>query len=178
MLFMMNAVSVRRPAVAWWCAIAAVFVLVSVPPAAAQQQLGAIQGTIADQTGGVLPGVTVTVRSTGTDVARTTTTNERGVYRVQSLDPGRYEVTAELMGFRKAVRSDVTLSVGTTLGVNFELQPGVVTELVEVVGVAPDIQTEKADISAVVELQKINDLPLLARNPLALAALQPGGVGL
>jgi hypothetical protein len=147
-------------------------------PAGAQQQLGAIQGTIADQSGGVIPGVTVTVTNLGTGIARTTVTNEVGIYRVPSLDPGRYEVVAELMGFRKAIRTGVILSVGTTLGVNFTLEPGEVTETIEVTGVAPDIQTEKADLSAIVERKKVVDLPLVSRNPLALAALQPGVVGI
>ena len=57
------------------------------PPAYAQRQLGAIQGTITDQTGGVLPGVTVTATNKSTGEVRTTITNEVGIYRLQSLDP-------------------------------------------------------------------------------------------
>lgn len=100
-----------------WCLL-----LAPASPAFAQQQLAAIQGTITDQTGGVIPGVTVTVTNTDTRVVRTTTTNERGIYRVPSLDPGRYEVAAQLDGFRKGVRTDVVLSVGATLGINFTLE--------------------------------------------------------
>ena len=80
--------------------------------ATAQTQLGAIQGTITDESGGVLPGVTVTVTNLATGVARTTTSNETGVYRVQGLDPGRFSITADLQGFRKAVSKEVVLSVG------------------------------------------------------------------
>jgi hypothetical protein len=144
------------------------------PASSAQQQLGAIQGTIVDESRAVMPGVGVTVTNLATGVSRTTVTNETGVYRVLSLDPGRYSVTAELQGFRKAAQSDVIVSVGATLGVNFTLAPGGVEEAIEVRGTPPDIQTEKADISAVVEEKKINDLPLVGRNVLALAALQPG----
>jgi hypothetical protein len=156
-----------------WLAIIA---LLLVPPgtASAQQQLGAIQGTITDATGGVLPGVTVTVTNLDTGVTRTTVSNDAGVYRVPSVEPGRYRVTAELQGFRTASQPDVTVSVGATLGVNFGMQTGALEERIEVTGVSPDIQTEKADISAVVEQKKINDLPLVGRNVLALAALQPG----
>ena len=146
--------------------------------AAAQQQLGVIQGTIADRTGGVLPGVTVTVTNLDTGVPRTVTTNGAGVYRVIGVEPGRYRVSADLQGFRGASRNDVVVSVGAALGLNFTLEPGTVTERVEVAAVAPDIQTERADVSAVVEQKKITDLPLVGRNVLSLTALQPGVTGI
>lgn len=148
--------------------------LAAPPGALAQQQLGAIQGTIVDQSRAVLPGVTVTVTNLDTGVTRETLTNETGVYRVLSLDPGRYRVAAALQGFRTATQNEVVVSVGATLGVNFTLAPGGIEEAIEVRATAPDIQTEKADISAVVEQKKINDLPLVGRNVLSLAALQPG----
>jgi hypothetical protein len=144
------------------------------PDLFAQQQLGAIQGTITDESKAVMPGVTVTVTNRDTGITRTTVTNETGVYRVLGLDPGRYNVVAELQGFRKAAQNDIIVSVGSTLGVNMTLQPGGVEEAIEVRATPPDIQTEKAEISAVVEQKKINDLPLVGRNVLALAALQPG----
>ena len=146
--------------------------------AAAQPQLGAIQGTITDPSGAVIPGVTVTATNLDTGVGRTTTSNEAGVYRIPSVEPGRYRVAAELQGFRTATQPDVLVSVGATRGVNFTMQTGSVEERIDVVGGAPDIQTEKAEISAVVEQKKINDLPLVGRNVLALAALQPGINGL
>lgn len=68
--------------------------VLALPASAAQQQLGAIQGTITDQTHAVLPGVTVTVTNAQTGIARATITNEAGVYRVPGLDPGRYDVVA------------------------------------------------------------------------------------
>ena len=148
--------------------------LVFVAPAAAQQQLGAVQGTIVDATGGVLPGATITVTNLATGVSRSAISNDSGVYRVPGIEPGRYAVSVELQGFRTVAQNDVTVSVGATLGVNFTMQAGAVSERIDVVSVAPDIQTEKAEISAVVEQKKINDLPLVGRNVLALAALQPG----
>jgi hypothetical protein len=143
-------------------------------PASAQQQLGAIQGTVVDQTRAVLPGVTITVTNLDTRVARTTTSNDDGVYRVPSVEPGRYKVSAELQGFRGATQEEVIVSVGATVGINFTMQTGSLEETIQVRATAPDISTEKADISAVVEQKKINDLPLVGRNVLALAALQPG----
>lgn len=142
--------------------------------AAAQRQLGSIQGTVMDATKAVLPGVAVTVANLDTGALRNTTTNASGVYRAASLEPGRYQVTAELAGFRKLVQTDVIVSVGATLGLNLRMEAGGVTETVEVAAVVPDIQTEKAEVSAVVDRQKIVDLPLVGRNVFQLAALQPG----
>jgi hypothetical protein len=142
----------------------------------AQQQLGAVQGTITDATGGVVAGATVTATNLQTGVARSTTSNASGVYRLPALEPGRYEITAERAAFKKATQKDVTLSVSATLGINFRLDPGGVQETVEVTTVAPDIQTERADVSAVIDQKKVNDLPLVSRNVFQLVALQPGVV--
>src|SRR4051812_13414947 len=98
--------------------------LAIVSPLYAQQQLGAIQGTIVDQTRAVLPGVSVTVTNLQTGVARTAITNDAGIYRVASLDPGDYKVEAALQGFKTAAQTGIRLSVGATLGVNFSLNAG------------------------------------------------------
>ncbi len=155
----------------------ALIVLLAVP-AFAQRQLGGIQGTIVDATGGVLPGVTVTATNKSTGEVRTTVTNESGIYRLQSLDPGTYDVAAQLSGFGQSGRQDIVVSVGASVGVNLTLSTSGVTETIQVRGVSPDIQTEKADLSSVVERQRIVDLPIAGRNPLTLATLQPGVLGL
>jgi len=167
----------RRSSIAI-AALALLVLAITATPGAAQQQLGAIQGTITDQTGAVLPGVAVEVTNIATNVARTAVSNDAGVYRMPSLDPGRYEVKATLESFRGVHQRDVIVSVGATVGVDIQMQAGQLAETVEVVAQAADIQTEKADVSAVVEQRKLVDLPLVSRNPLALAALQPGVVGI
>src|SRR5215210_736377 len=156
------------------CLFVALLALGLAPRADAQQQLGAIQGTIVDATGAILPGATITVTNVDTGVVRTTTSNEVGVYRVPSVEPGRYRVSVELQSFRPATQNDVIVSVVATSVNKYTLQTDNVEERVEVSGTVADIQTEKAEISAVVEQKKINDLPLVGRNVLALAALQPG----
>jgi hypothetical protein len=161
-----------------WSTVAAVVVVLTASAGFAQQQLGSIQGTITDQTGAVLPGVTVEVTNVATNVSRTTVSNQAGVYRMASLDPGRYEVKATLESFRGVHQRDVIVSVGATVGLNFQMQAGQLAEIVEVVGHAPDIQTERAEVSAVVEQRKVVDLPLVTRNPLSLAGLQPGVGGI
>jgi hypothetical protein len=119
-------------------------------PAFAQRQLGAIQGTITDATGAVLPGVTVSATNKNTGEVRTTTSNEVGIYRLQSLDPGTYDIVAQLTGFGQGGRGDVIVSVGASVGVNLTMSTTGVTETIQVQGVSPDIQTEKADLSSVV----------------------------
>ena len=147
-------------------------------PASAQRQLGAVQGTITDATGAVLPGVTVTATNKSTGEVRTTTSNEVGIYRLQSLDPGIYDIVAQLSGFGQGGRAGVVVSIGASVGVNLSMSTTGVSETIQVQGVSPDIQTEKADLSSVVERQRIVDLPIAGRNPLTLATLQPGILGL
>src|SRR6476659_7495248 len=77
-------------------------------PVRAQIDTGGISGTVTDQTGGAMPGATVTVTSATTGQSRTTVTNELGRYQVSALQPSRYEVKVELQGFSTVRRPDVT----------------------------------------------------------------------
>jgi hypothetical protein len=145
---------------------------------AAQQQLATLQGTITDQTGSVLPSVTVIATNVDTGIARTVSSNGSGVYRLPGLEPGRYRLTAALSGFAPYAREGIVLEVGASVGLSFVLEAGTVAEQIEVRGAAPLVQTERADISSVVERKRIEELPLVSRNPLALTALQPGVTGI
>src|SRR5437016_2449509 len=84
----------------------------SVAIASAQDTTGTILGTITDASGAVLPGVTITVKNVDTSQARTLVSDAAGRYRVPLLQPGRYEVTAQLSGFQTMVRSGITVTVG------------------------------------------------------------------
>ena len=86
-------------------AVAAILFLTSTS-SPAQEFWGRIIGTVSDPTGGVLPGVTVTVTNTETHVAQTVVTDAQGLYQVRYLNPGTYSVTAELQGFKKFSRID------------------------------------------------------------------------
>ena len=85
-------------------------------PALAQSQgaNGAIEGTISDTSGGVLPGVTVTITNIGTNAERAVVTSDKGLYRAPLLPLGTYRVVAELQGFKRFEQSGITLSVGQT----------------------------------------------------------------
>jgi hypothetical protein len=152
--------------------------LIALPADAGQRQLGALQGTVRDQTGGVLPGATVTVTQAATGEIRTAITNESGIFRVPSLDAGRYSVTVTLTGFGAVEYADVRVSVGATLGLDVTMAPGAIAREVLVTPGSSDIQTERADVSYVAERRRIADLPIAGRNPLHLATLQPGVIGL
>ena len=81
-----------------------------------------------------MPGATITVVHTGTNFTFNTTTNNEGLYRVLSLNPGMYRISAEARASRRSVRDEVELRTGDTLAVDFVLQVGNVSESVEVTG--------------------------------------------
>ena len=98
-------------------------------PAFAQTLTGSITGTIKDQQGAVLPGVTVTL--TGKMGAQTQVTDANGVYRFPALEPGAYEVAAELSGFQAAKQGDLQITPGRTLTIDLALRVGGVAENVK-----------------------------------------------
>ena len=143
-------------------------------PKVQAQTTGTIGGTVTDASGAVLPGVTVSVRNTGTGLVRSATSGQEGRYAIPALPPGTYEVRAELSGFKPQVRPDVALAIAETLTLNVTLQIGGV-EIEEVVtGVQPLVNTATAELSYLVGAQAIEQLPLNGRNYTDLAFLQPG----
>jgi len=158
------------------CAVALVCLLLLASPAAAQFDRGTISGVVKDQSGGVVPGVTVTAKSLQTQELATTVTDATGYYTMTTLRPGQYEVNAELDGFKKATRSGVTLDGGATIRVEFILEAGNLSETVTVVASATPIQTDVA-IRKTVEAKDIELLSFSGRNPIGVPALKPGVVG-
>ncbi|MCW5981359.1 MAG: carboxypeptidase regulatory-like domain-containing protein [Bryobacteraceae bacterium] len=141
--------------------------------AAQAQTLGEITGQVADSTGAMIAGANVTVTNEATNAVRSVVTNTAGVYSAPSLNPGTYTVKAEAAGFQTVVRSGITLQVQQTARIDFEMQVGQVTEVIEVTGGAPLLTTENATVGAVVENKRIVELPLNGRNFLQLVALSP-----
>ncbi|HZR24519.1 MAG TPA: carboxypeptidase regulatory-like domain-containing protein [Vicinamibacterales bacterium] len=150
-------------------------------PAWAQSQAanGAIEGTISDSSGGVLPGVTVTITNTDTGTERTVVTNEKGLYRAPLLPLGTYRVIAELQGFKKFEQTNVKLSVGETATVNATLAVGAVSETITVSGAdVPALESARIDIGHTMTDVEVHNLPLVARNPYNFALVQPGVTGI
>ncbi|MEZ5403467.1 MAG: TonB-dependent receptor [Bryobacteraceae bacterium] len=142
----------------------------------AQVLKGQILGTISDQTGAVVPGVSVKITDTRTNFQREGETNDAGNYFFVNLDPGEYRVEAEKAGFNKSLRSGVELLPNTTARVNFELAPGAVTQTVDVSAeAAPLLQTDRADTGGKIEQKQLQEMPLLYnRNYQGLLLLVPG----
>ncbi len=148
-------------------------------PALAQSQAinGTIEGTIVDASGGVLPGVTVTITNTDTGASRSVVTNESGVYRAPLLPLGTYKVAAELSGFKRFEQTGISLAAGQTAVVNLSLSVGEMTEVVSVVADTPVVDLGKIDQGRTLNEREIKELPLTSRNPYNFALLQPGVTG-
>lgn len=148
--------------------------LLSALPAYSQLSSGSVLGTVSDSTGAVIPGVSIKVTNMGTGQARDAVTNESGNYRVDLLPPGDYQVEAELSGFRKGVRRGIIVSIDARTRIDFTLVVGEVSEVVNVEGQAPLVQTDNSNIGQVVEERKIVALPLNGREFSQLAYIVPG----
>ena len=142
--------------------------------AAAQTTNGVITGIISDAQGGVLPGVTVTLRNAETGLTRSIVTDVDGRYRVGGLPPGRYQLNAELQGFGPIEVMDIVLTVGSEVAQNVTLQLQGVQESVSVTAEAPIIETAKVEVSGVITQEQMQMLPLATRQPMDLALLMPG----
>ncbi len=139
-----------------------------------QANQGTIQGAVFDQTGGVIPGATVTVIDVARGISRPLTADNAGQYIAVNLTPGTYTVRAEAKGFRVTEHSGVLVEVGQNVRVDLTLQPGEQTQTVTVTGELPSIDTTDSTLGGTVSNQAINALPLNGRNFERLLQLRPG----
>jgi outer membrane receptor protein involved in Fe transport len=151
-------------------------VAVSAPMASAQGLQNAVVGQTKDASGGVLPGVTVTVTNQGTGLERVTSTDPFGNYNVASLVAGVYTVRAELSGFKTEVRRDVVVRTDAPARADFTLSVGQQAEVVEVTAdaAAQILRTEDASLGVVIGEAQIDALPVKNRNFMALVQIVPG----
>src|SRR5580765_5352419 len=156
---------------------AVIGVLLSCVAAFAQQTTGTITGRVLDQQGGAIPGATVTAKSATTGFTRTEVSDTEGVYRLSALPVGIYDVTAELQGFTTVSKKGVEVNVGQTQAIDFPLKVAQLAETVNVTGATPLIQTTASSVGAVVDVKRIESIPLNGRQFANLAATVPG-VGL
>ena len=166
---MSNLASFRLPVF-----LLALVCIASSAPVWAQKDAGSIVGTVKDQTGATLASAKVTVTDVERGIHLETTTNDSGDYVAGPLRVGRYTVTVEHPGFKKAVTPPVDLDVQQRVALNVTLQVGQISESVEVTGAAPLLETETSELGQVVDNKRVANLPLNGRNFAQLALLTAG----
>jgi hypothetical protein len=148
--------------------------LLAVVPAFGQGAVAEVNGNAVDQSGAVLPGVTITLTEETTGLVRSVVSNETGRFSVPALQPGRYTMSAELQGFQTQTLTGVTVNVGQALTINFTLPVGTLQDQITVTGEAPLIEVTTTELGKNVSSTEIENLPMQGREQYALLQLVPG----
>ena len=157
------------------CLVVASACCVGASPAYAQTAAGEITGVVHDQVGAAVPGATITVTETRTNLQRVVVSTRDGVYTAASLAPGEYRLDVELAGFKPMRREGIRLATGEKARIDFDLSVGDIREQVTVVAAdAPIVRAETASLGTVVENEQVVQLPLNGRLFIMLAAIAPG----
>jgi outer membrane receptor protein involved in Fe transport len=143
-------------------------------PAAAQQTTGNIQGRVLDAQKAAIPGVTVTAKQAATGFTRTEVTDAEGVYRLNALPVGTYDLKAELSGFAPYDHKGIVVNVGQPTEINVDLKVGGLAETVSVTAESPLIQTTTSSVGGTVDVGRIESLPLNGRQFANAAVTIPG----
>ena len=147
----------------------------SVSAALAQDITGTIAGTVLDASGAGVPDAKVTITSLDRNqVVRTITTDSAGNYSAPLLPVGKYSVSVEAKGFKKATQTDITLNVNDKLTINLKLEVGDVQQEVTVQAAPIAVELQSPTQSTLVNGTQIRELALVTRNYEQLVALMPG----
>jgi hypothetical protein len=150
------------------------FLLVAAASAFAQRATATVRGTVRDTSQAVVPGATITATNQDTGLTRSTVSNADGAYSLPDLPIGRYNVNAELTGFKTASRTGVSLRVADDFLIDLVLETGALTEIVSVEASSTPVRLLGGDVSGVITGEQVRELPLNGRNFLQLATLMPG----
>jgi hypothetical protein len=159
-----------------WCPIvgACLFALATAP-GAAQTLYGGVVGNVKDAQGAFVPGATVTLVNTGTNLTRDTLTDTQGAYNFVNVLAGQYDIRVVLQGFRESVRTGVPVTIGQISRVDVALEVGALTETVTVKSAGELLQSDTAEVKTELKSDEITNLPLNRfRNYQALTVLVPG----
>ncbi len=154
--------------------LVAAVMLLAAPNVSAQATTGRISGVVRDTSGGVLPGVTVTVKETRTGFVKTDTTDAQGAYVFVNLPLGDYAVTAELQGFKKGQKTGFMLVADGRLSADFNLDVGSFTETVTVIVNSEVLNTVSGELARTVDRAQVQDMALNGRNYMQMVTLVPG----
>ena len=138
------------------------------------QNTGAIVGTVKEATGAVIPRAAVKITNVGTGLTREVISDEGGRYVAESLPIGVYDITAEMSGFKRFANKGIKLSVADRLSIDIVMEVGQVTEVVNIEGVAPVVQTETGALNYFISGNQVTELAVNGRNFVQLAQLVPG----
>src|ERR1700730_1539477 len=170
---------IRSLAVSRFFAVATLLMVIALSiPTNAQTFRGTILGTVTDSSGAAVSGATVTVKNTGTGLLRTVTTDDDGNYSTPELPIGTYSVTVEKSGFKVGVVNGISVEVSTERRADVVLQPGDVSQTVEVSGdTLPQVESTSNTLGGIIESTVVTNLPVNGRDYQKLIFLVPGVVG-
>src|SRR5918993_3471464 len=145
--------------------------------ASAQTTLGRVTGTVLDQSGGVLPGATVTLTNSGTGAVLTTVSGDSGAFLFPQVPVGTYKIKVELEGFKAAEFTEATVAVGQEYSLTAKLELGTVSDVVTVTAGASLVQTSSPEVTSTVMQSQVLNIPLANRDVTNLIRLQAGVPG-
>jgi hypothetical protein len=143
-------------------------------PLAAQVGTSGLSGVVTDPQAGVVSGAAISALNVGTGQQRTATTDAKGEYTIPDLAAGTYTIQLSAAGFKKVLKSNIVLQVGTPVVLDFNLTVGAASETVTVQGSDSSVATTSPELATVVDQKQVRDIPLNGRNFEQLIQLAPG----
>jgi hypothetical protein len=153
---------------------ALLIVIILVSGVSAQTAGGTILGKVTDVTGAILPGVAITIKNSETGITRALLTGETGVYNAANLQPGTYQITAEMPAFSVGMKKDIAVNVGGEVAIDFQLKIASVSSAVDVTAEESRVDLIASTVNRTVDGSTIRELPLNGRDWVQLATLEPG----
>lgn len=150
----------------------ALMVLAGTVPA--QEFRAVLKCHVVDPSGSAVPQARASIRNTATNQSSEAVSDNQGDFTIPFLQPGIYEISVNAAGFKSYRRTDLSLMVGQTAGIEVRLDLGDVTETVQVTSESPLLDTVKADRGLVVDNQRVTEMPLNGRNPVMISSMVPG----
>src|SRR4030067_723709 len=143
--------------------VLAVFLMIFPLLCYSQGTTGTLRGFVTEKGAEALPGVTIEINSPGMMGTRSAITDNRGAYRFPYLPPGRYDITAKIEGFGTVSKNNVSIQVGKTTTIDFELEQAGLEETITVTAAAPVIDSERSERSYTIPVDVLQELPVGAR---------------
>ncbi|MEP6900607.1 MAG: TonB-dependent receptor [Actinomycetota bacterium] len=160
-----------------FCVLLYLMIISGVSGVLGQTSFGQVSGSVSDSAGAAVPNATVTVTNPATNFSRTATTDSNGFYTVTNLPVGTYSVSVEVQNFKKSVKTENSLSADQRLTVDFALEAGQISEVVEITQTSGEtVNTTSGEVAKVIDSQQVDNLALNGRNYYQLLSVIPGAV--